>query len=207
MAEKPVAARRVPVHDRRVKWNNPSGTKTYYAWRGMRLRCANPKNQAWANYGGRGIRVFQRWADDYDAFFEDMGPCPEGMSLDRIDNDGDYEPGNCRWVGWDVQSRNKRTTRLISHGGQTKPLADWAADLGVSVDTLHRRLGVYQMPVDKALTPGSLVPQTRCGTRNGYERGCRCNACKAAHAARHREMRAKRKSRRAGGELATEAAA
>ena len=199
MAEKPVAARRVSVHDRRVKWNNPSGTKTYYAWRGMRLRCANPKNQAWANYGGRGIRVCQRWGDDYDVFFEDMGPCPEGMSLDRIDNDGDYEPGNCRWAGWDVQSVNKRVNRYIEHDGQTLTISQWAQKLGLPTDTLWRRLNHYQMPVDKALTRGSLVPETRCGTRHGYEKGCRCQECRAAHAARHRERKRKIREMQAKG--------
>lgn len=187
MADKPVSLRALDVYASRRKWKNPSTTRTYYAWRSMRGRCLNPSNQAWPNYGGRGIRVCKRWVDNYDAFYEDMGPCPDGLSLDRINCNGNYEPGNCRWAGWDTQARNKRTTRLITHQGKTKPMVDWADDLGIGVDTLYRRLDVYQMPLGRALTQGSLVPSAECGTRQAYENGCRCGSCRAAHAKSYRE--------------------
>lgn len=187
----------------RRKWKNPSGTKTYYAWRSMRSRCINPKSKAWENYGGRGIKVCDRWEKNYDAFFDDMGEASEGMTLDRIDYNGDYTPENCRWVGWGVQAVNKRVNRRISHGGETLTQSQWARRLGIEPDTLYRRLSVYSMPVEKALSAASLVPESKCGTRHQYEKGCRCTDCRAAHAARFREIRRRRREAIAcGGELA-----
>lgn len=79
----------------------------------MRQRCTNPKNKQWEDYGGRGITVCARW-DDFDTFLADMGPRPEGMSLDRIDNNKGYSPDNCRWATRTQQNRNSRQAKLTA---------------------------------------------------------------------------------------------
>ena len=81
-------------------------SKEYYAWDTMLARCTNPNNQSYYNYGGRGIQVCDRWRD-FNNFYADMGPS-NGLTLDRRNNDGHYEPGNCRWADWSTQMSNKR---------------------------------------------------------------------------------------------------
>lgn len=94
--------------------HNRGGTRTstHAIWTNMVQRCTNPRNPAWDDYGGRGITVCDRWRHDFAAFLADMGERPEGLTLDRIDNDRGYSPDNCRWTTWTVQRRNQRARKV-----------------------------------------------------------------------------------------------
>src|SRR6516162_3218907 len=107
------------------------GSKEYSSWKHMKGRCQNQRHRFYQNYGGRGIKVCDRW-QKFEAFFADMGfaPTPE-HELDRIDNDGYYEPGNVRWATRRENSLNRRSTMWLTFRGKTQCLSDWAAGLGI----------------------------------------------------------------------------
>lgn len=114
----------------------------------------DPKHAAYPNYGGRGIAVCERWLNSPQAFLDDMGmkPTPK-HEIDRIDNDGNYEPGNCRWATRKENDRNRRNNRLLTLNGETLTLAEWAEHSGVPDDTLRHRLGVGWSVERAILTP------------------------------------------------------
>lgn len=113
----------------------------YRVWQTMRLRCSNPANKAYPNYGGRGIRVCDRWQDNFLAFLEDMGRKPSPQhEIDRTNNDGHYEPGNCRWVLRKENDRNRRSNHLLTYRGETKPLIAWCDELNLPAGTVSKRL-------------------------------------------------------------------
>ena len=130
----------------------------YSVWMGMMSRCYNSNNKSWKSYGGRNIRVCERWKDIVN-FIEDMSPRPEGKSLDRIDNDGIYEPSNCRWATPKEQSANRRNNNLLCYKGKEQPLLLWAEEIGIKTSTLKSRLKMG-WPVEEALTS-----PLRIGTR------------------------------------------
>ena len=121
----------------------------YNIWLGVRARCMNPKSARYADYGGRGIRVCERWGN-FENFVEDMGERPKGYSLDRIDNDGDYCPGNCRWATRKQQANNTRANKVLQYAGQAMTEAEWARRMGIKRSTLQYRLNAG-WPLGKAL--------------------------------------------------------
>lgn len=124
-----------------------TGTPEYKSWQHLLDRTSNPNNRGYADWGGRGIKVCARWREPdglgFANFYEDMGPKPgPEYSIDRIDNNGNYEPGNCRWATRTQQVRNRRTSVYITYRGVTHHLCEWAAITGLSYETLrfrHRR--------------------------------------------------------------------
>jgi hypothetical protein len=105
----------------------------YTAWLAAKKRCFNPRNSSYGHYGRRGISMCSRWARSFEAFLSDMGPKPDpSHSLDRIDPEGNYQPGNCRWASPSVQARNKRNVRWYDFCGEHLILAEVAARLGIT---------------------------------------------------------------------------
>lgn len=128
----------MPKIDRRIR-HGGSGTRLYKIWAEMWSRCRNPNRDCWPRYGGRGIKVCQRWRD-FAKFREDMGEPPLGATLDRKDGDGPYSPANCRWASRKEQRINQRRTNLVTLAGRTQCLSDWAKELGLSIRALRMRL-------------------------------------------------------------------
>lgn len=139
-------------------------TPEYRSWKTMRNRCNNPRTPDYADYGGRGITVCERWGS-FVAFLEDMGPRPRGTTIDRIENDRGYEPGNCRWATVIEQANNRRNTRIVEFRGQRKTVRQWSAEVGLAWSAIQYRLDAG-WPVDAALTvpsgaglPGRCAPK------------------------------------------------
>lgn len=129
-----------------------SDTPEYHVWSGLRGRCTNPKDAAWRNYGGRGISVCDRWLESFPSFLEDMGRRPSSShSIDRIDVNGDYAPDNCRWATSREQMRNTRVNHLVEHAGETKCIAEWAEQYGISSSCLYARLVKLGWTFEKAV--------------------------------------------------------
>lgn len=113
----------------------------YSVWQDIKKRCFNKRHKFYAYYGGRGITMATQWIDSFETFYKDMGPRPfKGAEVDRKDNSGNYEPGNCRWVTRLVNMRNTRFNRVIEHGGVSKCLAEWAEHYAINARTLWDRL-------------------------------------------------------------------
>lgn len=125
-------------------------TKEYGVWCAMLARCENPNSTAYADYGGRGIKVCARWRS-YENFLADMGRCPKICQIERKDNDGDYTPENCVWTTPDAQCRNRRSNILVPIGDETLVLLDAAKRVGLPYKTVHQRLN-HGWTIDRALT-------------------------------------------------------
>lgn len=123
-------------------------TREYRAWISLRARCYIKSNSRYSSHGARGVVVCDRWRDSFENFLADMGKCPStSHSLDRIDNDGNYEPENCRWATHEEQANNRRNSRLVTHDGMTLSLAQWSRLTGINHRTLGQRLKRHSFAV------------------------------------------------------------
>lgn len=140
-----------------------SVSPTWTSWNAMRERCTRREHHAWGRYGGRGITVCDRWLHSFENFLADMGERPVGTSLDRIDPNWNYEPGNCRWAGRAVQGRNRRNVNRLRVGDQELTIAEWAERIGIARDTLAARVASGWSPEDVVGRP--LRPTRKPGPR------------------------------------------
>lgn len=124
-------------------------TKLYTIWIQMRGRCKNKANSSYKNYGGRGITVCKEW-EQFENFYFDMGDPPKGLTLERINNDGNYEPSNCKWATRKEQSNNSRKNTIIEYNSQRLTIAEWARKAGLKYNTLLMRLN-RNWPIERAL--------------------------------------------------------
>ena len=146
-----------PRHGHRPKG---SASPTYCSWQAMKSRCCDTGDQAYGQYGGRGITVCDRWMH-FEGFLEDMGIRPDGTSLDRLNTDGPYDPRNCRWATPSQQQRNRRCNQMVQCNGESHCLAEWADRIGMNVSTLWCRIFRSGWSVSKALTTPTLPPNKR----------------------------------------------
>lgn len=127
----------------------------YCTWVKMRSRCYEPRDISYKNYGARGIAVCDRWLGKggFGNFIADMGPRPTRRhTLDRVDNDKEYSPENCRWATWAEQVRNRRSTRFYTFQNEIKTLPEWADHLGIPIDVIRGRLNKCGWSVERALS-------------------------------------------------------
>jgi len=132
------------------------GSSTHRSWDHMKQRCLNPKSDGYQNYGGRGIKVCKRWLS-FANFLNDMGERPAGTTLERIDNDGNYELSNCRWATMREQTENNRRNRIIEFNETRLCLTRWAEKVGMRPSALRGRIR-RGWPIERALTE-SMVPR------------------------------------------------
>lgn len=129
------------------------GTRLYGIWQAMKKRCYAPNNKNYSLYGGRGIEVCDEWYGDFGAFqkWALRNGYADSLSIDRIDNSGNYEPSNCRWADATMQGANRRTSILISYNGETHCIAEWARLKRIKKRTLYDRIETYGWTIERAL--------------------------------------------------------
>jgi hypothetical protein len=138
---------------KRLSTHGQSKTKLHKIWYGMKNRCFNPNNHIYDKYGGRGITVCEEWKE-FEPFrdWALANGYAEGLTIDRIDVNGNYEPSNCRWATMKEQQNNRRNNRYLTYNGETHTMAEWAEIKGLSEQTLAKRLNKHGWSVERALT-------------------------------------------------------
>ena len=185
-----------------------SKTPAYSVWHGMKGRCENPNDPAFDRYGARGIKMCDRW-QNFSNFLADMGQPPIGLTIERENNDGPYEPSNCRWATRKEQQNNRSCNRSYTLNGRTQNLTQWAAEAGLSRNTVDQRLssGISIEDALKKVEPNALakaaasVRMAKSHCKHGHEYtpentgrqgngGRFCRKCHTAKTRRQREAKA-----------------
>lgn len=135
-----------------------TNTPIHTLWRAMIQRCHNPKNKSYARYGAKGVAVCDEWRSNFQAFADYMGERPDGMTLDRINSRGNYEPGNVRWATHKQQARNTSRNRMIEVDGVVKCAAEWCEETGIGWDKARYELRMGRNPFT-AQPPNSMEPK------------------------------------------------
>lgn len=137
------------------KYNGLSNTKIYTAWNHILQRCYNPKEKRYKNYGGRGIKICEEWKNDFMSFYNwaIKNGYQEGLTIDRINNNGNYEPNNCRWVTDYIQRRNRTDSHYITIDNETKILTDWANTFNIKPNVVRNRIKLGWNEIDALKTP------------------------------------------------------
>jgi hypothetical protein len=148
---------------------NSGKNPTYRSWESMKYRCDNPGYSLWSDYGGRGITYCDRLAD-FRNFLSDMGPRPEGKTLDRINSNGNYEPENCRWADAVTQRHNRRDVRLYEYRGDLYMLERLARDNGLSIHFLYQRIHRDGMTVEDAVNKPSRIKNPKSANNRAQDK-------------------------------------
>jgi hypothetical protein len=143
----------------------------YQCWKAMRGRCRNPNNPSWRYYGGKGVKVCARW-DSFAVFLEDVGAAPTpAHQIDRMENDRDYEPGNCHWSTAAEQQANTSKVRFLTYRGVTLAMADWCAILDLPSETLRTRIDRLGWDIELAMfAPIQELKRNKAAKFRGGER-------------------------------------
>lgn len=160
------SARAGKMHEAR-RSHAASKSRAYTSWCAMKQRCQNPNNNAYRRYGGRGIYVCDRW-QSFDCFLADMGQPADGMTLERIDNDGPYSPENCRWASRREQSGNLSVNRNVTWNGETLNLSEWSRRTGIHRNTLDQRLAAG-WPLERVFLRGKQLNLSGLALRWGSD--------------------------------------
>lgn len=149
------------VQRARTKTHGLTKHPLYQVWHLMMLRCHNPTDKSFANYGGRGIKVCERW-HSVENFVADMNQTwAPHRQIDRINNDGNYEHGNCRWVTKSENCDNRRSGRKLTFGGRTQSISRWAEEMGINRGTISERLDIWGWSIERTLTTPPLSKDER----------------------------------------------
>lgn len=152
--------------EKRIKARTKHGRSKdalYWRYQNMIARCHSPTHEAYANYGGRGIAVCERWRSSFSNFVADMGDPGPGMTIERDDNDGNYTPENCRWATRLEQMNNFSRNKPITYAGRTQNISEWAREIGLSACALNKRLSLWT--TERALTTPPKTNMARRASR------------------------------------------